>query len=179
VCRQGERSVDKALWSSWPKLTAYYRGSRLAAVKRVIEQLRHLSSNGACDPLPCRDELTRMSRRPGPVKYLFRRWLSVGKREWSIPSCEVRFTAGVLHALAQLIDQVESPDPHTLVELRMDLYTAQWLLRGHCCGLAELARAADMEHFNQSDHLVTITLADLIRQLDGDHKLPDTHHDHS
>jgi hypothetical protein len=172
LCRQAERSVDKVLDYRWPEFTAYYRGNRGAAVKRVVEQLRQLASDGACDPSPGREELTRHPRRPGLVQFLFGKWLAAGKKEWSIPCREIGFTAAALQALARLIDQDERPDHDTLVELRMDLWAAQWLLEGHCYGLSELARAVRMEHFSQSDHLVTVTLADLIRHLDGDNELP-------
>jgi hypothetical protein len=170
LCRQAERSVDKVLDGRWPEFTAYYRGKRLTAVKRVVEHLRSSASGGTCDPSPGRDELMRNSGRPGLVRFLFGKWLAAGKKEWSIPCREVGFTATVLQGLARLIEQEESPDPDTLVELRMDLWAAQWLIDGHCCGLPELARAVRMEHFMQSDHLATITLADLIRHPESDNE---------
>jgi len=80
LCRQAERSVDKVLNYQWPEFTCYYQGNRVAAVKRVVEQLRQLASDGACDPSPGREELTRDSRRPGLVQFLFGKWLSAGKK---------------------------------------------------------------------------------------------------
>lgn len=178
VCRQAERSVDNVLNNNWAEFAAYYRGERAAAVKRVAGQLRRLNSDRACDPTLGREELTRSSRRPGLVQFLFGKWLAAGKGEWSIPCTEIGFTAAALQTLAQLVDQDERPEHDTLVELRMNLWAAQWLIEGHCYDLPALGKAARMEHFHQSDHLVTVTLDELTRHLEGDNESASTHHDH-
>ena len=160
-CREGERSVDAALWTPWPELTNYYGAQRIAAIRQTIEELeRSLGDRQGCS---CRrrDELTQRAPTPGLLRVLFGKWFGQTKTAWPLLPQEIQFFASSLLRLLQFLSIPEKPSQEELINLRMDLHACQYLVECRCYGLPELAKAQRIEHFYQSPAVAAVKLADL------------------
>jgi hypothetical protein len=80
------------------------------------------------------------------------------KKAWSFSEKELSFVAAAFKHLTNTLRRLERPSDQELQDLRGDLLLCQWIVERRLIGVAELRRAADIEHFNQSDYVEHVTL---------------------
>jgi hypothetical protein len=160
---QGERSIAFALGAPWDELRAFYQGERIAGLKSfniaVHERLNRQQVKCLCL------NRNQISLYPSPVRlhqYLFGKWVSRWKRQWSFPAEAICFMATALDSLVHHLESETRPDQNDLIALRMDLCTSRSIIEDRCYGLAELALARRLEHFWQADWITPVTLQDLL-----------------
>jgi hypothetical protein len=165
-CREGERSVHRALSANWSDLRAYYSETKRTEIKQLIKKLRQVAGQPVADGLSLtRNEAGKIVSAPGIIRYYLGRWLVQHKKAWTFPLLAIQFMALTLHSLVRFVEEEIKPDTGSLISLRMDLCVCQSLIEGRCHGLAEIERAKWIEHFQMTEWLPKVTLTDIL----GDH----------
>ena len=163
VARQAERSVHVALYAHWLTLKAYYSGERQAMVRSVRDYLRErLDHQRPTRSHANRDEMLQEVSEPGSMRYLLGPWIARWKNNWTFSVDALTFIADTLEHLLDFLERCEQPDRDALIALRTDCWACEYLIECRCHGLAELRRARHIEHFNQSFHIVPVTIQDLV-----------------
>jgi len=66
-----------------------------------------------------------------------------------------------LAAFNKILDAAQ-PHAHTsLIELRLDLNTCEWIIENRMLGIPELGLAQNVEHYGQSDFVQHVTLEEM------------------
>jgi hypothetical protein len=178
--REAERSVDATLFAHWWELREYYAAEKRAAIAQLTAKLRDTLSN-ACLASP---RLTRNEIWPKPsplgqlIRVLFGRWIAPWKKAWRFPSQEIRFIVSNLTTVLSFLEAGDRPANQALIDLRMDLYTGEYLIEWRCHGLPELVRAQKIEHFHGPLHIRLVKMEDLIGQPDHAQEQAGTFYEH-
>jgi hypothetical protein len=164
-CREAERSVHRALTNPWPAFRAYYSPAKVRAIKEAVARVtRQLGSSAECPTLPSRDQLAVRPDWAIFARVLFGRWLSRWETAWPFPRAEACYLAGTLTFLLRLLDDCDKPDSKVLIDLRMTLYDCQRIIEGRCYGVPGLKLANDIEHFDQTEWVKHVSLADVLKK---------------
>ena len=159
LCRQAERSLDRALHAPWAEFAAYYGPDRLSALEDGVARLEATlprlgvsqSSQGfaeVCRPRGLRRVFGLLLGRLG----IFR------KTRFAFRAPEVRFVLAGLQALVNLLGSKERPTREEIIASRVAMYDCQRLLEGPCYGVPEMERANRVEHFLSPGHLQAIPM---------------------
>lgn len=142
LCRQGERSVHRALGASWEAFRAFYGAERQSRVESCQQELLDLvGSAGAIPDRANRETVLARIRAPGVFRVLLGGWLARWKREWWFSPVEIGFTARVLQSLVATVEAAARPSQTSLIDLRMNLWACTYLIDCRCHGLPELQTA--------------------------------------
>jgi hypothetical protein len=163
LCRQAERSLDRALRAPWAEFAAYYGPDRLSALETVAARLEAELPQPAVSHAPPRFEEVYRQRALGKAFGLLLGKLGIfRKTTFAFREPEVRFVLAKLQALVNLLGRKERPAQEEIIASRMAMYDCQRLLEGPCYGLPELARANRVEHFLYPEHWQPVKLEELV-----------------
>jgi hypothetical protein len=145
VLRQAERSIDAVLYRSqpvWTALREYYDAERRQEVTAAIATLdcEGLSRNGT-------DGEWTPKERPSRLRFLVAFAANKWRRGWWLPAHQRCFLARSLQDVLKMLGSVEQPAHDELVQLRLHLTCAVSFLEDKLCGVPELDRIYDVEHF--------------------------------
>jgi len=163
LARQAERSVDAVLFAPWADLATYYEGERTARLRNTLGSLKSLvEGQQTGSAYGSREEVLRNIASPGLIGRLAGPWVARRKRRWPFSPYELCFVAATLENFLRLLQTSKEPAREALISLRMDFWACEFLIESRCHGLSELPRAAHIEHFNQSAHVVSIKMSQLV-----------------
>ncbi len=164
LCRQAERSVDRALFAPWDEFVAYYGPDRVSALEAVVARLTDtLLQPGVAQAPPRFEEVY-----PRELRLVFGFLLSklpiFRKSTFGFREPEIRFVLARLQALLNVLASKERPAQDELIALRMAMYDCQRLLEWRCPWMPELNKALRIEHLFFPEHLVPVTMAELLQE---------------
>lgn len=167
LCREAERSVDRALVSaSWSDLVAYYH-EKIETIEQTREQLASMMPESATAQAPPDQEEVFRNHRPWALfRAVLGKWVAARSEWWAFPCPEVQFLVSKLHSLTDLLRERDRPAQGALIRLRMDLFDCQRVIDRRCQGLPELEKAARIEHFLHPEHCIPVKFEDLIAEAD-------------
>jgi hypothetical protein len=178
LCREAERSVDRALHVPWPAFVAYYAGPRTDALDLLLARLKETCSR----PIRCREgEGSGARSQPRLLERLLCRlgsWRAGRKAVFAFREEEVRWVITSLEHLVTLLGRTARPDQEDLIAARMAMLDCERLIESRCCGLPELKQAARIEHFLYPDHWEPVKLEDLVCDPKLEQPTPRTTHEH-
>jgi len=164
-CRQAARSLHRGHADSWDGLRAYYDAARSRAVAELIEELSAmLPASMRNQPPPDRSAIGQRLPKLGLLEYLFGAWLSRRKTRWKVPSLEIHYIATRLSAFLQVLERTSKPDADLLIGLRMDLTSCEFILERRGYGLPEIQRAVPVEHFDQTETVPSVSIAEILHE---------------
>jgi hypothetical protein len=141
LCRQAERSVDRALQpSSWPDFVAYYYPSRVGTIEQIVARLREKLSPAFTYP----DEGKGR-------KYLF-----------PFREQQVRAIIAALDGFLSLLRRADGPDQQELIAVRKALFDCEYAMEPLLRRLPEYHQALRIHHFLFPTHLESVTLEELV-----------------
>jgi hypothetical protein len=165
LCRQAERSLDHALGAPWLEFVAYYSPPRLGALEDLVARLEdRLPQPASPGVLPSSDELFRGRTWQMLFHLLLGRWVQARKTAFGYREPVVRFILAQVRTLLAYLASKERPDQQELIALRMAMFDCQRLLETPCPWLPELRSASRVEHFLYPEHLVPVTLEELLKE---------------
>jgi hypothetical protein len=164
LCRQAECSLHYALHAPWPELVAYYAPPRLGALEDLVARLQDKLPQPTPSGPPSSEEVFRGERRPGLFRLLLGRWLEARKTVFGYREPALRFILAQLRALVTHLASKERPDQQEIIALRMATLYCQYLLEWRCPWMPELKKADRIEHFLFPEHLVPVTLEELLKE---------------
>ncbi len=155
--RQAERSVHYALSnrSLWGEFTRYYDTSRRAVIESLLDHLRGLNISGFA--VLSREYFSRDDFL-NPLTLVLNR-LRRRKASWRFSNSELAFIYSALVAFEKVLDYNEPPAQESLIRLRMELLTCEWIIHHRMLGVPEIRRADHIEHFLQSPHMAERALS--------------------
>jgi hypothetical protein len=164
-CREAERSIHRALCDPWTEFTAYYEPSKRVLMSQAIDSLNVLLEQAEpCPTASSRAELEKRIRRPSLLRLCLGRWLTYLESGWSFASQEACFIGATLGSLLRLLNAPQKPENSHLIDLRMNFCTCQRIIEHRCHGLPGLQLAARIDHFNKTEWLPRVSLADVLRK---------------
>jgi hypothetical protein len=163
LCRQAERSLDRALHAPWAEFAAYYGPDRLSVLEAVATRLGATLPQPAVSHAPPRFEEVYRQRALGKAfGLLLGKFRIFRKTTFRFREPEIHFMLAGLQALVNLLERKEKPAQEEIIASRMAMYDCQRLLEGSCYGLPELEKANRVEHFLYPGHLQAVKLEELI-----------------
>ena len=163
ACREAERSLDRALHASWPEFLAYYLPNRLAAVRKLLDDLKGASGQSANGQIKALEmEVVPEQVPPGLFHLLWGRVTAGRKRFFMFREAPVRYLVAHLELLLCYLGEREGPEREKLIALRMAMYNCQRLIEEPCLGLPQLAMAARVEHFLPAKNIDCVKVEDLL-----------------
>jgi hypothetical protein len=172
LARQAERSVHRALPNPWPEFQAYYNDQKRQAITGMCRRLSALLPDE--DNLPAlrsAEDLEKELAPAGPIselgRYLYGMVFGRIRKSWSFSADEIRFFITQLSTLLQLLQEENRPSQEALIALRMDLCYCQLIVSQRCPGMGERARASQVEHFDKTPWLPSVTMEELVGACEG------------
>ena len=165
---EGYRSVHRALQEGyWSAFQAYYTAEKRGALQALVQQLGDLTPEALRDvPPPTLDELSRITPSVGLFRVLLGRWLNKRKQSWSFAVPEIRFLTSTLQRLLDFLKRPLAPSPEELFSLQIQLCNCSGIFEMHGYGLAAIARARRIEHFDHTPWVPHVKLSDIVRGAD-------------
>ena len=150
-CRQAQMSLHRVLpfGDVWGEFQEFYNMQRRALLTQQIEKLRAIiAPDTPTISLPQIMKSARWLNLLSPVKAMRnRRQESIG-----VAPKYAKFIGASLQRFSEFIDRSPRPATNEIIEMRRELYAAEWILGVHLSGLKQVATAKSVEHFNQSDY---------------------------
>jgi hypothetical protein len=159
--REAERSVDYSFRGEgqWGLFKEYYAPTKQADLRDLVDQLKPLVPS-----FPPMIERQRFSESVVPW-FLTRPFAVLAnqkKTTWQFPLDEIVFLHQTFQCLIEMLPLQPAPPRLTLVNLRMDFWTCQYLIRRRLYGVPQIKQATRIEHFCQPEHIQHTELEDLL-----------------
>jgi hypothetical protein len=163
---QGYRSIHRALQQGyWSAFQAYYDQNRRNDLEGLVRELDDHTPPPDRDRIPPNAaELARITPAPGLFRFLFARWLGRRKRSWPFTVQEIRYLSSTLGRLRSVLEDSRTPPSSSLIALRNELCNCSGIVEMRCYGLAELDRARDIEHFDQTERVAHLQLTEILSE---------------
>lgn len=158
--RQAERSLHFALSNKaqWGDFIRYYNVARRKAITSLLGNLRILNANG--DSVRGRQRVSHSSfARPGI--FLLNLLTRSIRTSWRFSGDDLAFLFAALSAFYDVLDAAQPPAHASLIELRLDLYSCEWIIENRMLGIPELRLAQNVEHYGQSGFVQHVTLEEM------------------
>jgi hypothetical protein len=161
--REAERSVDYSCRGEgqWGLFQEYYAPTKQAGLREVVNQLKPLIPSA-----PPVLERQRFSKFVVPW-FLLRPFAVLARQQkttWRFPLDEIVFLHQTFQCLIEMLPLQPAPPSLTLINLRMDFWTCQYLIRRRLYGVPQIEQATRIEHFCQPEHIQHTKLEDLLER---------------
>jgi hypothetical protein len=171
-CREAERSVDRALYSSWPLFLAYYTAAKVKTLELLVGRLREKLLPSVARPERSNSNLRSSSSW---LSRVFERWGLTRQSVFTLRPDEVQGLIATLDGFLGLLRRNDRPDQEELIGARMALYDRQHDIERRCRGLPELKKAGLIQHWLFPDHLEPVKLEDLLEDPKPQPQSPQAH----
>ena len=163
--REAERSIHRALNPAcrWSDFVAYYDAEKRAGLRHFAERFQPALRVAELG-FPSQEDARRVAQ-PRWWSILFGACFGRWEKSWRFSADEIAYIGAVFGAIIQLLTVTIKPSAEELVEARMATCGAVCIIRDRCYGLAELQRAFDVVHFDQSPNLPLLPIADILRDV--------------
>ena len=159
--REAERSVDFSTQGSdqWALLQNYYGSAKQRALREVVDQLKPLIPS--YPPLLHRDQFSKGAFL-SLLRLPFVRLANSTKRNWRFSRNEIIFIHQCFQCLIDTLPLQQAPPALLLVNMRMDFFTCEYIIKTRLHGVPEIDNASRVEHFCQSDYIEHVGIEDLL-----------------